>query len=193
MCKLHLFALFQLHAASLDGKLGVAMHWRGHASYEERSSLRGNINQRLPDPSSLAERTGNTEENQNVLAGFKEFIFRGNVVDLAVGVIIGAAFGTIVTSLTADVITPTIGMIGGQPDFSAITAGPIQLGKFINAVVAFLITALALYLLIVLPMNKYKEMEARKIAAKATPAPEPEVPADVKLLQEIRDLLREKT
>jgi large conductance mechanosensitive channel len=127
-----------------------------------------------------------------VLAGFKEFIFRGNVIDLAVGVIIGAAFGTIVTSMTEDVITPLIGMAGGQPDFSAITAGPIQLGKFINAVVAFLITAAALYVLIVAPMNKFKKMQEQRAAAAAGPAPEPETPADIKLLEEIRDLLKAK-
>jgi len=122
--------------------------------------------------------------------GFKKFIFRGSVVDLAVGVIIGGAFGTIVSSLTADVITPIIGAFGGQPDFSELVAGPVQLGKFINAVVAFLITAFALYILIVAPMNKYKEIQDRK---NAEPAPEPPAtPDDVKLLTEIRDLLKAK-
>lgn len=128
-----------------------------------------------------------------MLAGFKEFIFRGNVIDLAVGVIIGAAFGTIVTSLTTDVITPLIGMAGGQPDFSAITAGPVQIGNFINAIVAFLITAIALYLLIVAPMNKYKQIQEQKAAAEAAPEAAPETPEDVKLLQEIRDLLKAKS
>ncbi|MCC6263082.1 MAG: large conductance mechanosensitive channel protein MscL [Bryobacterales bacterium] len=127
-----------------------------------------------------------------MIDGFKNFIFRGNVVDLAVGVIIGAAFGTVVSSLTADVITPLIGMFGGQPDFSAIQAGPVMLGKFINAAIAFLITAFAIYVMIVLPMNKVNELRAAREAANKPPA-EPEAPAaDVQLLTEIRDLLKAK-
>ncbi|MCZ2154562.1 MAG: large conductance mechanosensitive channel protein MscL [Bryobacterales bacterium] len=127
-----------------------------------------------------------------MIEGFKQFIFRGSVIDLAVGVIIGGAFGTVVTSLTGDVITPLIGMFGGQPDFSAIQAGPIMLGKFINAVVAFLITALALYVTIVMPVNKFNELRKAREAANAAPA-EPEAPpADVQLLTEIRDLLKSK-
>ncbi len=125
-----------------------------------------------------------------MIDGFKKFIFRGNAVDLAVGVIVGGAFGTIVSSLTADVITPIIGMFGGQPDFKEIVAGPVMLGNFLNAVVAFLITAFALYVLIVAPMNKFKEIQDRK-AAQDPPAA-PVVPDDVKLLTEIRDLLKSK-
>lgn len=127
-----------------------------------------------------------------MMEGFKQFIFRGNVIDLAVGVIVGGAFGTVVSSLTGDVITPMIGMFGGQPDFSAIQAGPIMLGKFVNAVVAFLITALALYVTIVMPVNKFNEMRKVREAANAAPA-EPEAPpADVQLLTEIRDLLKSR-
>ncbi len=73
--------------------------------------------------------------------------------DLAVGVIIGAAFGGIVDSMTKDVITPIIGAIGGQPDFSAIKAGPIGIGSFLNAVIAFLIKAGVVYFAIVLPFQ----------------------------------------
>ena len=119
-----------------------------------------------------------------MLQGFKEFISKGNAIDLAVGVIIGAAFGAIVTSLTTDIITPVIGMFGGQPDFSAITAGPVALGKFINAVINFLITAAGLYLLIIVPMNAMKKKE------EAAPPPPP--PAQEVLLKEIRDLLKAK-
>jgi large conductance mechanosensitive channel len=127
-----------------------------------------------------------------MLDGFKKFILRGNALDLAVGVIIGGAFGTIVTSLTGDVITPIIGAFGGQPDFSEITAGPVMLGNFINAVVAFLITAFALYILIVAPMNRYKEFEEKKKAAAAPPPEEPKVADDIQLLTEIRDLLKSR-
>ena len=127
-----------------------------------------------------------------MIDGFKAFIFRGNVIDLAVGVIIGAAFGTVVSSLTADVITPLIGMFGGQPDFSSIQAGPVMLGKFVNSVIAFLITAFAIYLMIVMPMNKFNEMRAAREAANKPPAEPEAVPADVKLLTEIRDLLKAK-
>jgi large conductance mechanosensitive channel len=116
-----------------------------------------------------------------MLQGFKEFISKGNAIDLAVGVIIGAAFATIVSSLTTDIITPLIGMFGGQPDFSAITAGPLALGKFLNAVINFLITAAGLYLLIIVPMNAFKKKEE---TAPAQP------PAQEVLLREIRDLLK---
>jgi large conductance mechanosensitive channel len=119
------------------------------------------------------------------MAGFKDFVLRGNVVDLAVGVIIGAAFGGIVESVTKDVITPIIGSIGGQPDFSAITAGPIGIGKFLNAVISFLITAGVVYFVIVKPFQA--------LNAKLYPPPPPGAPAvppDIQLLTEIRDALK---
>ena len=115
--------------------------------------------------------------------GFKDFIMRGNVLDLAVAVIIGAAFGAIVTSLVKDVITPAIGGIGGQPDFSAIKVGPVLIGNFLNAVVSFLFIAVALYLFIVVPFNKLTKKK------EVAPPPPPE---DVVLLREIRDLLAKK-
>jgi large conductance mechanosensitive channel len=119
-----------------------------------------------------------------MLEGFKNFIMRGNIVDLAVGVIIGAAFGAVVDSLVKDIITPIIGMIGGSPDFSTIKLGAINIGTFINAVIAFLIKAAAVYFIVVVPMN-------RMMAMMMKPAPVVEViaPEDVKLLTEIRDLL----
>ena len=121
-----------------------------------------------------------------MLKGFRDFVTKGNVIDLAAAVIIGAAFGGIVDSLSKDVITPIIGMLGGQPDFSAIKVGPIGLGNFINAIVNFLIKAAGLYFLIVLPFSKY----AAKLAA-APPPPAPPSPTE-NLLTEIRDLLRKK-
>ena len=114
-----------------------------------------------------------------MLKGFKNFIERGNVIDLAVGVIIGAAFGGIVDSLTKDIITPVIGLLGGQPDFSAIKPFGIGFGNFINAVISFLIKAAGLYFLIVLPFNRFA----------ARLAPVPVITPSEKLLADIRDIL----
>ena len=116
-----------------------------------------------------------------MLKGFRDFVARGNVIDLAVGVIIGAAFGGIVDSLVKDIITPIMGMAGGQPDFSAIRLGSIGIGSFINAVISFLIKAAGLYFLIVLPFNRL----AARMAAVAPPTPQET------LLGEIRDLLKQ--
>ena len=118
--------------------------------------------------------------------GFRDFIMKGNIVDLATAVIIGVAFGAIVDSLVKDVITPLIGMIGGQPDFSAIKIGAVQLGNFLNAVVSFLIKAAALYFLIVLPFGRF----AAKLAAAPAPAPGPS--QQELYLKEIRDLLAQQ-
>lgn len=124
-----------------------------------------------------------------MLKGFKDFIMRGNVVELAVAVIIGGAFGAIVKSLVEDVITPAIGAVVGKPDFSDITLGPIKFGAFLNAVIGFLFVAFAVYFMIVLPMKKLQD---RKKAAEAAPAPAapPEPSEEVKLLREIRDSLK---
>src|SRR5436305_12973672 len=89
-----------------------------------------------------------------MLKGFKDFISRGNVIDLAVGVIIGAAFAGIVDSLSKDIITPIIGLAGGQPDFSAIKPYGIGIGNFLNAVISFLIKASGLYFLFVLSFSR---------------------------------------
>jgi large conductance mechanosensitive channel len=115
-----------------------------------------------------------------MLKGFRDFIARGNVIDLAVGVIIGAAFGSIVDSLVKDIITPIIGMLGGQPDFSAVKLGSIGVGNFLNAVISFLIKAAGLYMLIVVPFNRF--------AARLTAAPT----SSETLLKEIRDLLQQQ-
>jgi large conductance mechanosensitive channel len=118
--------------------------------------------------------------------GFREFIARGNVLDLAVGVIIGVAFGAIVDSLVKDLITPIIGMLGGTPDFSGLKIGAIGIGNFINAVIAFLIKAAGLYFLIVVPFNRF----AKKLMA-APPPPAPPTQSEV-YLKEIRDLLAKR-
>ena len=92
-----------------------------------------------------------------MLSGFKQFILRGNVVDLAVGVVVGAAFGAVVTAFTKDLLTPLIAAVVGKPDFSYIgfnigsTAFPV--GDFINTVVSFLLIAAAVYFFVVTPVN----------------------------------------
>ena len=115
-----------------------------------------------------------------MLKGFRNFIARGNVLDLAVGVIIGVAFGAIVDSLVKDLITPIIGMVGGTPDFSGLKIGAIAIGNFINAVIAFLIKAAGLYFLIIVPFNRF--------GAKMAPPPAPPSPSET-YLKEIRDSL----
>ncbi|WP_243312538.1 large-conductance mechanosensitive channel protein MscL [Fundidesulfovibrio agrisoli] len=130
------------------------------------------------------------------LKEFKEFAMRGNVMDLAVGVIIGAAFGKIVSSLVADVIMPPVGMLLGGVDFTSLKltlAPPIEgmkgatlnYGNFIQALVDFIIVAFAIFLM-VKGLNTLK----RRMEAPAPDAPPPPVPADVALLTEIRDLLK---
>ena len=114
-----------------------------------------------------------------MLKGFRDFVSRGNVIDLAVGVIIGAAFGAIVDSLVKDLIMPIIGMMGGTPDFASLKIGPVTVGNFLNALLAFLIKAAGLYFLIVLPFNRM----AASLVVAAAPSPQE------KLLTEIRDLL----
>lgn len=120
------------------------------------------------------------------MAGFKDFVMRGNVVDLAVGVIIGAAFGGIVDSMTKDVITPVIGALGGQPDFSAIKIGSIGIGAFVNSVIAFVIKAAVVYFVIVKPFQALM----LRMNPPAAPGEPPPPPQDIQLLGEIRDLLK---
>jgi large conductance mechanosensitive channel len=92
-----------------------------------------------------------------MLTEFKQFILRGNVIDLAVAVVIGAAFGAIVTSLVENIITPIIGAIGGQPDFSGLTFtinnSEIRYGAFLNALLSFLIIAAVIFFAVIKPMN----------------------------------------
>src|SRR5690348_11797768 len=92
-----------------------------------------------------------------MLSGFKQFILRGNVIDMAVGVVIGAAFGAVVASLTKDLLTPLIAALVGKPDFSAVAftihGAVFGVGNFINALVSFLLVAAAVYFFVVVPMN----------------------------------------
>ena len=130
-----------------------------------------------------------------MLKEFKEFIARGNVVDLAVGVIIGGAFSKIVTSLVDNIFGPIIGMILGGIDFSelAIKVGSAKIlyGVFIQNIIDFLITALCLFIVIKI-MNKFNS-DLHKIGKKTEEEKEilPPKPADIVLLEEIRDLLKE--
>lgn len=93
-----------------------------------------------------------------MVKGFRDFILRGNVVDLAVGIVIGAAFGALVTALVKDFITPVIGAIGGKPDFSGLhftlNGSRFLYGEFINALLSFLLIAAAVYFFVVIPVNK---------------------------------------
>lgn len=92
-----------------------------------------------------------------MLKGFRQFIFRGNVLDLAVAVVIGAAFGAVVTALVKDLLTPLIAAIVGKPDFSAIqftvNGSKFLIGDFINAIVSFVLIAAAIYFFVIAPVN----------------------------------------
>ena len=122
-----------------------------------------------------------------MFSGFKDFISRGNVIDLAVGVVIGAAFNGLVTQLTKSFLEPLIKLISGGKEFSGewhVREAVFDWAAFLNACVAFLLTAAALYYLVVLPANKIAERRARG------EEPEPKAPAeDIRLLTEIRDAL----
>lgn len=119
-----------------------------------------------------------------MLKGLGKFIMRGNVVDLAVAVVIGAAFGTIVTALVKDLITPLIAALFGKPDFSGlwfeINSSRFLYGDFINAVIAFVLVAAAIYYFVVLPMNAVTQRfgpKAEVPALKECPACLSEIPA----------------
>src|SRR5690349_20926011 len=123
------------------------------------------------------------------MKGFKQFLLRGNVVDLAVGVVIGAAFGAVVTAFVKDLLTPFIAAIAGKPDFSAysfeIRGSKFLYGDFVNAAIAFLLVAFAVYFFIVLPMNKLVEWQRRSEnpadpTTKKCPECMSEIPLDAK-------------
>lgn len=120
------------------------------------------------------------------LKGYKEFIMRGNVINLAMVVIIGAAFNQIVNPLVSDVLTPAIGALFSVPDFSELKVGPIALGKFINAVINFLFVSTAIYFLVVVPMN---ELVKRKKRLQQHLLSHQE---EIKFLREILEELRKK-
>jgi large conductance mechanosensitive channel len=126
-----------------------------------------------------------------VLEEFRKFIMRGNVIDLAVAVIIGASFGLIITSLVDDIIMPVVGVLMGGVDFSGLSltvgSATIAYGAFIQTVINFLIIALALFV-IIKAMNKASSLRQKKEAATPPPAPS----EDIVLLTEIRDLLSKR-
>ncbi|GAA1047396.1 large conductance mechanosensitive channel protein MscL [Rothia amarae] len=123
-----------------------------------------------------------------MLSGFKDFITRGNVIDLAVGLIIGGAFTTVVNALVESVLMPAIAMIFQAPNFDSWLAfGDVKVGVFLTAVVNFLIVAAALYFCIVMPINKMNERRAAKLGTEDL-ADEAEDPQLV-LLKEIRDAI----
>lgn len=136
---------------------------------------------------------------KGIFGGFKEFVMRGNAIDLAVGLVIGAAFGAVVSAIVDHLITPVIGAIFGAPSLARVwditlrqNSGDtpdavVSVGGILDALLQFLLIALAVYFIIVLPMNKLAERRARGVE------PEPDAPAeDVLLLTEIRDLLAKK-
>ena len=116
---------------------------------------------------------------------FKDFVNRGNVLDLAAAVVLGVAFGAVVTSFVDDVLMQIIAAIGGEPDFSSLTVdigdGVIRYGSFINAIISFVFIAFGVFLVVkaVNPMRREK-------------GEEPAGPSEAELLTEIRDLLRER-
>ncbi|MFA5413775.1 MAG: large conductance mechanosensitive channel protein MscL [Patescibacteria group bacterium] len=123
-----------------------------------------------------------------ILEGFKNFILRGNAVDLAVGVVIGASFGTVVTALVKDLLTPLIGAIAKVPDFSGLyftlNGSKFLYGELINALISFLLVALAVYFFVVMPMNAFMTKVSKKKDQKPTHKKCPEclseIPVDAK-------------
>ncbi len=117
------------------------------------------------------------------MTGFKNFLLRGNLVELAVAFVMGLAFAAVVTA-TVDLIMGLIGKIGGQPDFSGWEPGGLPFGAWVTAVIAFLIMAAVVYFLIVVPYMKAQD--------RYFPAEDTGTPADVAVLEEIRDLLAQR-
>ena len=130
-----------------------------------------------------------------MLRGFKEFIMKGNVLDLAVAVIIGAAFAQVVNALVESVLMPAISALVGSPNFDSfamitLNGNDIRFGVLLTALVNFLLVAAAVYFAIVLPMNKMIEARNRRLGIDPT---QEEADAQVQLLTEIRDALRRRT
>lgn len=132
----------------------------------------------------------------HMIKGLRDFILRGNVVELAVAVAIGAAFTALVGSFGTSIIDPILAALGGADSIglgfeirSGNEATYVDIGAIISAAITFLLTATVVYFLIVAPMNAYQERRKKQLGVE--PEPE-EVPADVELLREIRDLLAER-
>lgn len=132
-----------------------------------------------------------------MIKGFKEFILRGNVIDLAVAVVIGAAFTSVVNAVVASIITPLISIFW-KPDANGAIGFPVPdlyggevtfpIGDLINAIIGFLAVAVVVYFVFVFPMNTWKERAAARAGVDATPD-EPQLPTEQELLVQIRDLL----
>ena len=116
---------------------------------------------------------------------FRDFVMRGNVLDLAIAVVLGVAFTAIVTSLVDNVIMPIVGAVGGSPDFSAITLGPVLIGNFLNSVVSFLLIALVVFFVVVKPMNLAMKRRKTDDAPSTVTCPEcfGEIPAGARRCQ----------
>ncbi|MDD6373148.1 MAG: large conductance mechanosensitive channel protein MscL [Bifidobacteriaceae bacterium] len=146
-----------------------------------------------------------------MLKGFKEFVSRGNVVDMAVGVVMGSAVTAIVNSIVDNLINPLIAMIFGHPDMSALlcitfNGATISFGAVLSAIINFLLIAIAVYFCIVVPMNKFREMGSDAMSKvlhkdggkggdsddKEEESPKTPDEAQLELLVEIRDLLKEQ-
>jgi large conductance mechanosensitive channel len=125
------------------------------------------------------------------LGGFRKFLVRGNVVDLAVGIVIGAAFTNVVNALVESVITPIIGIFGGVPDVSTwgftVAGQPILIGAVINALITFLITAAVIYFLVVLPVNRLMD----RYKPEPKPAPTKDCPECLSAIPETARRCRE--
>jgi large conductance mechanosensitive channel len=124
-----------------------------------------------------------------MLNDFKAFLLRGNVVDLAVAVVIGAAFGSVVTSMVSDLITPLIAAVGGQPNFGGlalnINGSKFMYGAFLNSLLSFVVIAAVVFFFVVKPIN----LLLARLQSGAEKEPEPKDP-QIELLEEIRDLLK---
>lgn len=128
-----------------------------------------------------------------MIKGFKEFLLRGNVIDLAVAVVIGAAFTGIVNALVKDILTPMIAAVGGQPDFAQLTftvhGSKFRYGDFINSVINFVFVAAAIYFFVVVPVKRVTALRAQRAAA-GQPVEAAAAPSDELItLREIRDAL----
>lgn len=124
-----------------------------------------------------------------MIKGFRDFVLRGNIIDLAIAVVIGTAFAALVTAFTKSFLQPLINLfLGGGVDGGTVTANGqvFDFGGFINAVITFAITAAVVYFFVVVPMNKLLLMRKRGEVPEVSATPE-----DIALLQEIRDLLRD--
>lgn len=125
-----------------------------------------------------------------MLSGFKDFIMKGNVVDLAVAVVMGAAFGAVVTAFVGSILMPLVSLLVGQPNFdNFLVFGPVKIGVFLTALINFLLIAAAIYFAVVMPMNHMIERRNRKLGIKDEEGGEA-VDPQVALLTEIRDSLQ---